>query len=76
MSDAARLKIMNAHFSGSDIKTSVFTDMKLNVLPIAIAWMGQDGKSEGISGVLFAFLRSRPLLCNTKSNRKKRKLQV
>ena len=55
-SDAARCKITNAHFSGSTTKISIFADMKLNVLPIAIAWFGQDGGSVGISNVLFAFL--------------------
>ena len=75
-SDAARCKITNAHFSGSTTKISIFTDMKSNVLPIAIAWFGQDGGSDGISNVFFAFLRSMPLLCNTNSNSKKRKLQA
>jgi hypothetical protein len=75
-SDAARLKITNAHFSGSTTKISIFADMKSNVLPIAIAWFGQDGGSDGISNVFFAFLRSMPLLCNTNSNSKKRKLQA
>ena len=75
MSDAARLKIIDAHFSESNTKTSIFTDTKSNILPIAISWMGQDSSSDGISNVFFAFLRSMPLLCDTKSNRKKRKLQ-
>jgi hypothetical protein len=65
-----------AHFSGITTKISIFTDMKSNVIPIAIAWFGQDGGSDGISNVFFAFLRSMPLLCNTNSNSKKRKLQA
>jgi hypothetical protein len=37
---AARIKIIKAHFSGGDINTQVFNHMELNVHPIAIAWMG------------------------------------
>ena len=39
-SQAARIKIIKAHFSGGDINTQVFNHMELNVHPIAIAWMG------------------------------------
>ena len=76
VSEAARLKIIGVHFTGSNINTSIFTAMKLKVLPIAIAWMGRDSRRDELSDVLFAFLRSLPLLCDTRSNSKKRKWQV
>lgn len=43
-SHAACIKIINTHFRGPEINTEVFAGMKLNVLPIAIAWtwMGRD----------------------------------
>ena len=47
--------------------------MELGVRPIAIAWMGWDDENSGISDVLFAFLRSQPLVCDTKGKSKKRK---
>ena len=49
------------------MNTQIFTDMELNVIPIAIGWMGRDG---GSNGFLFALLRSMPSLCDTKSKRK------
>ena len=64
---AARIKIINTHFSGTCMNTQVLTDMELNVIPIAIGWMGRDG---GSNGFLFALLRSMPSLCDTKSKRK------
>ena len=66
-SQAARIKIIKTHFSGSDINTQVFADMEVHVRPTAIAWMGRDGGSDGNGDLLFAFLRSMPLLCDTKS---------
>jgi hypothetical protein len=64
VSQAVRLKIIKTHFSGSNINTTPFTVMELNVLPNAISWMGRDC---GISDLLFAFVRSMPSLCDTKS---------
>jgi hypothetical protein len=72
VSQAARLKIIKTHFSGSDINTTPFTVMELKVLPTAISWMGRDSGSE-ISDLLFAFVRSMSSLCNTKNRCKKRK---
>ena len=70
VSKAARLKIIKTHFSGSNINTKPFTVMELIVLPTAISWMGRDC---GISDLMFAFVRSMPSLCYTKSRYKKRK---
>jgi hypothetical protein len=72
VSQAARLKIIKTHFSGSNINTTPFTVMELKVLPTAISWMGRDSGSE-ISDLLFAFVRSMSSLCNTKNRCKKRK---
>jgi len=70
---AARIKILNSHFSGSDINTQVFTDMKLNILPTAMSWMGHDNGSNVGMNLMFEFLRREPSICDTKSKRKKRK---
>ena len=70
-SQAARLKIIETHFSGSDINTQIFIDMKSKVFPAAIAWMGRDGRWNKISVVLFAFLRSLPLLGDMKNGVKR-----
>jgi hypothetical protein len=69
-SQAARIKIIKTHFSGSDINTQMFTRMQLNVLLNATAWMGRDGGSDVNGDLLFAFLRSMTLLCDTKSKSK------
>jgi hypothetical protein len=68
---AARIKIIKAHFSGSNINTQVFNHMELNVHPTAIAWMGGSKTND----LLFAFLRSMPSMCDTsrKVKNKKRK---
>jgi len=42
VSQAARLKIINSHFSGSEINMQPFMEMNLNVRPHAIAWMAKD----------------------------------
>ena len=68
-SQAARIKIIKAHFSGGDINTQVFNHMELNVHPIAIAWIG----GSKINDLMFAFLRSMPSVCDTKRKIKKRK---
>jgi hypothetical protein len=73
-SQVARIKIIKIHFSGSDINTQIFARMEVNVLPTVIAWMGRDGGSDVNGDLLFAFLRSMPLLCDTKSVSKKRKM--
>jgi Ran GTPase-activating protein (RanGAP) involved in mRNA processing and transport len=70
-SQAARIKIINAHFSGSDINTQVFNDMELHVHPSAIAWMGGSKTND----LMFTFLRSLPSVCDcTKRKIKKRKV--
>jgi hypothetical protein len=53
--EAARLKIINTHFSGSEINMQPFMDMALGVRPYAIAWMGRDNN-------LYRFLRAMPSL--------------
>jgi len=68
-SQAARIKIIKAHFSGGNINTQVFNHMELNVHPIAIAWIG----GSKINDLMFAFLRSMPSVCDTKRKIKKRK---
>jgi len=73
-SQAVRIKIIKIHFSGSNINTQIFARLEVNVLPTVIAWMGRDGGSDGIGDLLFAFLRSMPLLSDTKSVSKKRKI--
>jgi len=42
VSQAARLKIIKSHFSGSEINMQPFMEMNLNVRPHAIAWMAKD----------------------------------
>jgi len=73
VSQAARLKIIKTHFSGSNINTTPFTAMELKVLPNAISWMGRECGISEINDLLFVFVRSTPLLCDTKSRYKKRK---
>ena len=73
VNQAALIKIIGTHFSGSNINTQIFSRMDLGVRPTAIAWMGWDDENSGISDVLSAFLRSQPLVCNTKGKSKKRK---
>jgi hypothetical protein len=75
VSQAARIKIINSYFSGSDIntQTQVFTDMKLNVLPTAISWMGVNNGNNGGINLMFEFLRREPLVCDTKGTSRKRK---
>jgi hypothetical protein len=73
MNQAARIKIIKAHFNGPVIDTQIFTDMKLNVLPSAIAWMGRGGVNGGSINLLLSFFRSMPSVCNTKNKNKKRK---
>jgi hypothetical protein len=68
-SQAARIKIINAHFSGSYINTQVFNRMELSVYPIAIAWMGGSKTND----LLFTFLRNLPSVCDTTRKIKKRK---
>jgi hypothetical protein len=70
---AARIKIIKSHFSGSDINTQVFTEMKLYVLPTAFAWMGRNNGSHGGRNLMFEFLRKESLVCNMKRMSKKRK---
>jgi len=58
--DAARIKIIKTHFSGSTIIVKPFTDiMATKVFPYAIAWMAWD--IPGMS-VLYQFIRSMPTL--------------
>lgn len=61
---AARLKIIWKHFSGRVINVQPLTDMELNVLPHAIAWIGRDSndhRREELS-LMFQFVRSMPAL--------------
>ena len=55
VSQAARLKIINTHFSGSDIIMQPFLEMNLSVRPHAIAWMAKDMHS-------YVLLRAMPSL--------------
>jgi hypothetical protein len=41
-SHAARIKIINTHFSGSEINMLPFMEINLNVRPHAVAWMAKD----------------------------------
>ena len=75
-SQAAHIKIIKTHFSGSDINAQIFAHMEVNVLPTAFAWMVRDGGSgsDENGDLLFEFLRSMPLLCDKNSKSKTRKL--
>ena len=73
MSTKLHASKIKSHFSGSDINTQVFTDLKLNVLPTAVSWMGLDNGSNGGTNLLFEFLRREPLVCDTKRRSKKTK---
>ena len=55
VSQAARLKIINSHFSGSEINMQPFMEMNLNVRPYAIAWMAKDER-------VYELLRAMPSL--------------
>ena len=80
-SQVARIKVILAHFSGSEINMQIFADMKLSVRPQAIAWMAQDNHL--IFGVLrdfiqdnhlYTFLRTLPsLLERQRPSQKQRK---
>jgi hypothetical protein len=52
---AARLKIINTHFSGSEINMRPFVEMNLSVRPHAVAWMAKDMH-------LYQLLRAMPSL--------------
>jgi hypothetical protein len=52
---AARLKIINTHFTGSEINMQPFVEMNLSVRPHAIAWMAKDMH-------LYELLRAMPSL--------------
>jgi hypothetical protein len=54
-SQAARLKIIETHFSGREINMLPFMGMTLSVRPHAIAWMARDNH-------LYQFLRAMPSL--------------
>jgi hypothetical protein len=55
VSQAARLKIINTHFSGSEIIMHPFMEMNLSVRPYAIAWMAKDER-------VYELLRAMPSL--------------
>eukprot|EP00579_Thalassiosira_antarctica_P030532 CAMPEP_0202030048 /NCGR_PEP_ID=MMETSP0905-20130828/64294_1 /ASSEMBLY_ACC=CAM_ASM_000554 /TAXON_ID=420261 /ORGANISM="Thalassiosira antarctica, Strain CCMP982" /LENGTH=476 /DNA_ID=CAMNT_0048593833 /DNA_START=1937 /DNA_END=3367 /DNA_ORIENTATION=+ len=64
---AARLKIIKTHFSGSNIDLQPFIGMELQVMPRAIAWMGRDGSGKSTTetngrSLLYQFLRTKPEL--------------
>ena len=71
-SQAAWLKIIMTHFCGVNIDVQPFIDMELNVLPLAIAWIGRYDKSNGISDILFTLVRHVPFLFDLESKSKKR----
>ena len=54
-SQAARLKIIMAHFSGCEINMQPFMEMDLSVWPHAIAWMAKGGN-------VYDFLQAAPSL--------------
>jgi hypothetical protein len=53
--EAARLKIINTHFSGSEINMQPFMEINFSVRSHAIAWMAKDMH-------LYRFLRTMPSL--------------
>ena len=55
VSQAARLKIINTHFSGSEINMRPFMEMNLSVRPYAVAWMAKDER-------VYELLRAMPSL--------------
>jgi hypothetical protein len=55
VSQAARLKIIKTHFSGSEINMRPFVEMNLSVRPHAIAWMAKDERG-------YELLRAMPSL--------------
>ena len=58
--EAARRKILNVHFSGSDINIQPFIDMNLKVLPHAVAWMARDEYGNSFN-MLYRFVRDTTL---------------
>jgi hypothetical protein len=54
-SQAARLKIINTHFSGNDINMEPFMKMDVDIRPHAIGWMAKDMH-------VYQFLRAMPSL--------------
>ena len=56
--EAARCKILQCHFSGSDISIQPFIDFDLKALPHAIAWMAKD---EHGSSLLYTFVQNTTL---------------
>ena len=62
---AARLKIIQTHFSGSEINMQLFMDLDLSVKPLAIAWMVRDNNG-------YPLLRALPLLLDMSSGGKAR----
>ena len=65
VTQAARLKIIQVHFSGREINMQPFTEMKmeLSIRPHAIAWMGRDNS-------LYQFLRAMPSLLGNGDGKK------
>jgi len=64
-SQAARLKIIQTHFSGSEINMQPFMDLDLGVKPFVIAWMVRDNNG-------YPLLRALPLLLDMSSGGKSR----
>jgi hypothetical protein len=58
-SQTAWLKIIMTHFCGVNIDVQPFIDMELNVLPLAIAWIGRYGRGNDI---LFTLVRHVPFI--------------
>jgi hypothetical protein len=60
-SQASRLKIIQTHFSGSEINMQPFIDLDLSVKPFAIAWMVRDNDG-------YPLLRALPSLLEMSSS--------
>ena len=58
---AARIKIIQTHFSGSVINVQPFMDMELSIRPHAIAWIAKDANC-------YRFLRAVPSLLQRESH--------
>lgn len=54
---AARLKIINTHFSGEAIDVSCFVEMEVSLLPQATTWMAKDDAG---ADIMYQFVRMIP----------------
>lgn len=80
-SDAARLKIIKAHFSGNDSKLQSLIGLPLEVLPHIIHWIGRgssnstENRDNNVGRLMYQFIRARPTLVQEGKNNLKRKRQ-